>query len=346
MQYHEAKAQPVARDETVIVSAFGMRKCPKLVEQVQSETLKVRQNALAVLCDEMHDPQAVAGCIEAGVMPLLAQYVPRDADELTRERASKALSFLALDANGRRAMLQDNVVTAIMPALDDRDVMVRRNVYEALVNFSSSLSACAKALVEAEYPHVLVEKAGKEVPEVQSLILQVLYNCIKDDRGLEFALRAGAVHQCIALLASDTTAVRKEAANTLSSLCFAESAKGDAIEGGAMKPLCALLSDAAWQVRSAAAAAVMAITTTDAGKKEIVPAEGVEPLIQLLLERHRSLKLNVLKTIANVAVNPAVRDQLKLSEVVLPALTELVEGSDELLAKHATTAKNAVLWEP
>lgn len=100
------------------------------------------------------------------------------------------------------------------------------------------------------------------------------------------------------------------------------------------------------QVRSAAAAAIMAMTTTDAGKKEIVPAGGVEPLIELLLERHRAVKLNVLKTMANVAVNPVVRDQLKLSDVALPALTELAEGKDDLLAKHATIARKAVLWEP
>lgn len=70
----------------------------------------------------------------------------------------------------------------------------------------------------------------------------------QDDRGLEFALRAGAVPLCIALLSAETAAVRREAASTLSSLCFAETAKADAIDGGAMKPLCTLLSDPVWQV--------------------------------------------------------------------------------------------------
>ena len=58
------------------------------------------------------------------------------------------------------------------------------------------------------------------------------------------------------------------------------------------------------------------------------------------------VKLNVLKTMANVAVNPDVREQLKMSESVLPTLSTLIEGEDTLLAKHATIAKAAVLWEP
>ena len=49
---------------------------------------------------------------------------------------------------------------------------------------------------------------------------------------------------------------------------------------------------------------------------------------------------------ANVAVNPDVREQLKMSESVLPTLSALIEGDDTLLAKHATIAKAAVLWEP
>ena len=80
-----------------------------------------------------------------------------------------------------------------------------------------------------------------------------------------------------------------------------------------MAKLSSLLTDEAWEVRAAAAGALMAVTTTDPGKKAIVPANGVEPLINLLQDEQRLVKLNVLKTMANVAVNPDVREQLKVS---------------------------------
>ena len=97
------------RDETIIVEAFGARKCPKLVEQVQSSKLQVKQNALTVLCGEFSNPVSIRGCIEAGIMQVLASYIARDEDDTTRERASKALALAAWDANGRVAMLEEGV---------------------------------------------------------------------------------------------------------------------------------------------------------------------------------------------------------------------------------------------
>jgi hypothetical protein len=38
--------------ETKIVAAYGLRKCPKLVEQISGSDLQVRINALSVACDE------------------------------------------------------------------------------------------------------------------------------------------------------------------------------------------------------------------------------------------------------------------------------------------------------
>ena len=76
---------------------------------------------------------------------------------------------------------------------------------------------------------------------------------------------------------------------------------------------------------------------------------GVLPLIALLSEStdaQRLLRLNVLKTIANVVVNPRARALLRESEAALPTLCEIEEGDDALVAKHAAVAKAALLWEP
>ena len=64
--YHETKPNVAPIPYTKIVSAYGSRKCPKLVEQVGDEDLEVRVNALAVICDEFNNPYSIHGCVDAG----------------------------------------------------------------------------------------------------------------------------------------------------------------------------------------------------------------------------------------------------------------------------------------
>lgn len=346
IQVHETKGAPFERDETHIVEAYGARKCSKLVEQVMSPVLAVKQNSLLVLVDEMNSPQSVHGCILANVMPILANYIASDPDVLTRERASRALALAARDPNGREAMLRHDTAAEVSGALDDQSMKVRMNVLEAVLQFTSATLPAVRALVAARYPATLVAKAASETVQCQPLVLRVLKNCVKANEGLEDALAADAVLTCIELLRSESVEVRKEAATTLGFCCFAEVAKMSAIRQGGVEPLCQLLTDPSSDVRAAAAGALMAVTTTDPGKKAMEPAGGVQPLIDLLNDPSRLVKLNVIKTVANVAVNPSIRGMLKTSTVVLPTLEHLENGEDRLLAKHATIAKAAVLWMP
>ena len=98
---------------------------------------------------------------------MLCDYIAGDADDLTRERASRALALAAWDANGRVAMLDEGVAAKVMPALDDAVVVVRRNVLEALVNYSCATIREVRSIVGAGYPTTLVAKAASEVDEVQ-----------------------------------------------------------------------------------------------------------------------------------------------------------------------------------
>ena len=49
---------------------------------------------------------------------------------------------------------------------------------------------------------------------------------------------------------------------------------------------------------------------------------------------------------SNVAVHPIARDIFKCSRDNLMLISELVGSTNQLLAKHATITKNAVLWMP
>ena len=344
----EAKGQPDPKEEPIIVEAFGDRKCSKLIEQVTSDNAVTRRNALAVLCDEMHNPLSIHGCIEAGMISVLNNYIAKSDDAETRERASRALSYAAMDANGRRAMLEEQTASAVVPGIDDVNVNVRSNVYQSLVNFVKGPLPCLQSVIKAKYASTLVQKAGSEIPEVQPLVLKLLYYCIRDQSGLDDALGAGAVTTCLSLLAAASTDVRREAAATLCFLCFTEEAKQSAIKGDCVAALVGLLSDADESVRSAACGALMAVTTTDEGKMACVPAKADVALVGLLLNRiePRSVHVHVLKCIANVCVHPTLREAMRKDERVLATLDSMETGSDTLIAKHASIAKAAVLWEP
>ena len=182
---HETKGAPKELEETQIVAAFGARKCPKLVDQVRSAKRAVRVNALEVLCDELHNPMSVVGCVDAGVVPTLNKQTRLDPDPLTRERASKALSIAANDANGRRALLENKTPAAIVVALDDQETKVRKNSYEALIRLSSATLEAVHALIAAKYPSILVNKAANENVNLQPLVLRLLCACLRDEQGLE-----------------------------------------------------------------------------------------------------------------------------------------------------------------
>ena len=89
MYRHECRNQPEQIPYAKIVSAYGNRECPKLVEQAAGDDLEVRINALAVICDEFMNPFKIFGCAQSGAIKVLSCMVI-DPDEITRERASRA----------------------------------------------------------------------------------------------------------------------------------------------------------------------------------------------------------------------------------------------------------------
>lgn len=99
MEIHENKTMPAPIPYKKIVEAYGLRRCPKLIEQVAGDDLDVRINALAVLCDDFNNPYNISGSAQVGAIKILAAMVS-DPDYTTRDRSSKALAIAARDANG------------------------------------------------------------------------------------------------------------------------------------------------------------------------------------------------------------------------------------------------------
>ena len=174
MDRHENKAQPVDIPYFRITAAYGLRECPKLVEQVAGDNLEVRVNALAALCDEFLNPQKVFGCGQAGDINILSSMVI-DPDYTTRERASRALAIAARDANGLAFILEDEAVVDLLNGINDPADEVRGNIYECICGVSrtaAGIEACVKAGVTGAFVSAVVH----EVDALKPPLLRSIHN--------------------------------------------------------------------------------------------------------------------------------------------------------------------------
>lgn len=380
---HECKSNVEPTPKTVIVEAYGLRKCPRLVEQVADDDIDVRKNALAVLCDEFRNPYVIHGCTDAGIIKVLSSMIV-DPDHITRVRASRALSLAAEDALGLEAILLDDAVTEVLQGMNDDSEDVRKNVYECLLHCTRTqkgVEACVKAGVTVEF----VSAVMAEDTSLKPIILQTIHNTCKIDTGLQDALKTQAVSTLIDLLrgAKDTDVII-QAARALGFICFSDVAKAEAIQERGIEVLISQmkLTDLE-RVKKELTFALMVVTSTDEGKQQITECDGISTIIKFLsskLASDRLVKLNVLKVISNVAINPVARKDLSRSTFadveekkeddsggssgggggalarktphvscipLIQALqAEAEEGGDTLTAKHAKIALAAVQWVP
>ena len=365
MDRHENKRQPVEIPYFKIVAAYGLRECPKLVEQVAGDNLEVRVNALAVLCDEFQNPQKVFGCGQAGCIKILSSMVI-DPDYTTRSRASKALAIAARDANGIALILEDEAVVDLLNGINDPSDDVRGNIYECICEVTRTVAGI-DACVRAGVTNAFVSAVQQEVDALKPPLLRSIHNIAGSPQGADDALACGAVAVCSALLASEHSGTAAEAARTLGFLCAHESGKHEALfdvvadghnkkqsQVGALGPLIALLGVARErtshaEVKAAAAMAIMAITSTDEGKRQVARVDNNHKLItDLLYEADRTTRLCAVKVIANVAVNPSLRASLATDRLALSALKQMAGADDDdaLIARHARIALDAVQWKP
>jgi len=351
MEIHENKGEPNVLAADKVVQAFGLRKCPKLVEQLAGEDLNVRVNVLAVLCEEFKNPFTIQGCAQAGVVRVLSTMVS-DPDYVTRERSSRALALLAEDANGLSAILEDEgaTVVEILNGIKDPSDIVRSNVYDCILNVTrtrSGVEACVVAGVASSFAEV----ARRELDQFKPKVLATLHNMAGSSDGMLQALNAGSVEICIGLLSGPVGSETKSlAAKTLGFLCFDEEAKLAALEHQAIPALVGLCKekDGAPNLKTNATLALMAITSTDEGKRQLNNPDWLKTLSNLVYDENKATRLHVLKLLTNAAVFPPIRPLLLEDAPFMNFVKKLTSAGsgDALLEKHANLALNAINWTP
>jgi hypothetical protein len=351
----ENKEQPVEAPPSKIVEAFGLGKCPKLVNQVASPDINVRINTLAVLCEEFRNPYSVDGCVRAGVIPILADMIV-DPDFTTRARASEALHLASIDANGLAAILeqQDIVFPRLLEGFHDPSEDVRGHVYNCLLSTTRTSDGVA-ANVAFDVPRALVDAVRRDVKNLKPIGLKALHNLVSKELGLTQALGANAVSAFIDLLSLDADRaapvdyqIVTEAARTLGYICYDGRAKTPALEGGAVQKLVEIVKIKSLDpsVKVAVTVALMTITITNEGKMQVNQFNGLDIIMRLLYDDSRAVVLNALKIISNLAVYPKNRVEFVNDSTCVVKIRKLSRSEDVLVAKHASATLEAVLWNP
>ncbi|KAJ1407978.1 armadillo-type protein [Ochromonadaceae sp. CCMP2298] len=354
----EAKGMPVQPPETKIVEAYGLGKCPKLVQQIAGDDLEVRINALAVLCDEFQNPYSIDGCARGGIIGVLSKMI-KDPDYTTRVRATKALSIAAEDANGVRSILEDEsvVIPQIAEGVEDPSEIVRGNVYQCLLNVTHTMEG-VQSCVANGVTQAFVGVLSKEVDSLKPIVLKTLHNIVRSEEGLLAAINSDCVAVCLSLLLKSVkvaeayspyeASILSETSRTLGFMCFDGRAKEQALEQQAVAQLVHLLKkkSIAATVKPPITIALMSMTTASEGKIQVNTAEGVEIIIDQLYDNSRVVVMNTLKIISNIAVFPANRTILTADSACIVKLRKLSKSEDALIAKHAAVALKAVLWTP
>lgn len=342
-QAHEVKDNVVKHPKTKIVEAYGLLKCPRLIEQVADSDIEVRINALAVLCDEFRNPYVIQGCCKAGAVPILAAMVT-DPDYLTRVRSSKVLSLTATDSIGISSILEHNAIPDILSGMNDDDNNVRCNVYTTLLNLTTT-QAGIHACVSSNVTGALAGTLLTEHDDLKPYILDTLHNLSKSEDGLKSALEAECIEKFHQLLPSKNRVVVDHTAKALAFLCFDDSAKLTAINQGTVELLLQLMEVCNDACRISLTTAIMVISSTDEAKRRIYDANGIDTLLSCLQNNDKIVQLNILKILSNISVHPLAREVLAKHDMCVPYLQELQEKcTDALIVKHCKLTLQAVLW--
>jgi len=350
----ENKDMPHEIAPTKIVEAYGLGKCPKLVNQICSSDLDIRINALAVICDEFKNPYSIEGCVREGAITVLAAMIT-DPDYTTRVRATCALHLAALDANGFGAILkyQNEVFPKLVEGVYDPSEVVRENVYKcvlATTRTAEGIEACVVNRVTKAFVEVL----AKEINVLQPILLRTLHNIVGSESGLLEALNSKAVGAFIKLIDASqlqnpqTCIAIAEAARALGFICYDGRAKKEALALGAVEKLVDIIKfkNISQNLKVCVTIALMAITITNEGKIKVYDAAGLDAVLPLLFDDSAMVVVNTLKIISNLAVYPKSREAFISDTACTVKLRKLTKSEDPLIAKHAGTALAAVNWTP
>ncbi|KAJ3397284.1 Radial spoke head 14 [Lobulomyces angularis] len=292
--------------------AYGRRAVPKLVSEVESDDLALKTHAIINLVELFHNPEFISQGLEEDIVPKLTKLL-KNSNLTIKQKTTECLSTISGYALGRTALIEENTLLNLSKAFDDEDPLVRKNAHLTFARVTSQQAGVDNILPWGSIP-ILVNKLPTERVDIQCIILDCLYNCIRmgpkpwipDD-----PLKCDAMGVFTDLInPSAVTQVKVGTAKCIMMLSFNPEGKKRAVSGKTVPILIDSLTDLKSEVRAAVAGALMSITIDVDAKRLIVRENAIPTLMRLLDDKNESVLLNVIKTITNCAEDYRGRFQL------------------------------------
>ncbi|KAL0978952.1 hypothetical protein UPYG_G00178380 [Umbra pygmaea] len=326
-------------DTTQSSVGFGNRALPRLYLELQDPQLYIRQRALAVLCDLVHDPEKAYEAVYNGCLERL-KVMLQDSDSSVRIKTTEAVYLIAAHNVGRDALIKWDVVAPLSDLLDDPVDACRNNVHRALKRLAE-VPAGAEYIVSSGLVPQLVMKLPVEKDDVLASILATLCYCVRVD-----ALPALESHCVLVLrnlLSHPSPDIRRSVATALMAISVPLEGKHKVCDGGVLPDLVKLLSGPDLGVTASAAGTIMYTAIITKGKFQAIEAGAIPPLLKLVQSEDKAVCANALRALTTLAEVPCAREQLREQ---LPLLEGRLNHPASIIRRAAATAIRVISWTP
>ena len=228
----------------------------------------------------------------------------------------------------------------------DEDPLVRKNTYTIFAR-TSQFKSGVENILSWGIVKILIERLVTERIDIQCLVLETLYHCIRmgpkpwipDD-----AIACDTINVLTELITPlTTTDVKVLACNCIMALSLSPEGKKTATNVKTISILSDSLMDLKNRVRSAAAGALMSISIDCDAKRIMVRENTIAILMKLLDDKDESVLLNCVKTITNCAEDYRGRFQL---HACIKKLETFKSCQNIQLASAAAKAMEVITWRP
>ncbi|KAJ3105775.1 Radial spoke head 14 [Phlyctochytrium planicorne] len=269
-----------------------------------------------------------------------------ETDLTIKQKATECLSIIAGHAVGRASLVENNTLTALSKLFKDENDLVRKNLHEVFYKLTTQQSGVENLLM-FNLMGPLVKKLPDERMDIQVMILDTLYQCIRLGREPwmpKEAIDSDAMTVFTHILKTESVPETKvAAARCVMMFSFYPQGKQLAVKGDTVNILIKMLSERKASVRAATAGALMSISIDCEAKRLLVRENAISVLMDLLDDINESVLLNVVKTITNVAEDYRGRFQL---HGCLKKLDNLQQSPNRQLAEAARKAIAVITWRP
>ncbi|DBB14617.1 hypothetical protein WJX82_001687 [Trebouxia sp. C0006] len=332
-----SKPYPSEQSPLTVTRAFGAQAPPKLIGQLKSPELLIRQKALLAAHELLSSKFSFEQCMACGITPPLATLL-QDPDNLVRERAAKCMTVIGRKATGVRKILVCGALPTLLDLLQDAELAVRDAAYGCMSECCHH-SAFQEAMVETKSAlGTLLTMVQAEAPDRAEQGLTILLACALGgdyaDNGVDQLIIDGEAMPVLKALIREgkTPGVREGAVRLLTRLCTTPEARQEAVGSGLVAAMLLCLTQGSLSLSTATVEAFMQITIAVQGKQAMVLSGQLPLLVELLEDAQPHLASCLVELICNCAELPAAKKEL---QAAIPLLQELADNSTNLRTQQS-----------